>query len=69
MAATTATITLAIGPAAETIAMPTPAGRSAPMFTGTGLPQPNPATRKTSAPTGSMWLAGFRLTRPSARGR
>ena len=35
----------------------------------TGLPQPNPASTKKTAPMGSMWASGLRLTRPIARGR
>ena len=54
---------------------PAPATRETPLmpwdrrysFTGTGLPQPNPATRNSIEPAGSRWRRGFSDTRPWQR--
>ena len=60
MAHRDATITLDIGPANDTIAMPerirlpNRAG-----LTGVGLPQPNPTTTIMTVPAGSRWAKGI----------
>ena len=61
----TASATFAIGPAAETIAMPVLPVRRRDGFTGTGLPQPNPTMSSITVPAGSRCRFGLSVTRPS----
>ena len=60
-----ATITLEIGPANETVAMPERMWLPNLVgFTGVGLPQPNPTTTIMTVPAGSRCASGFSVSLP-----